>query len=77
MRLTADNAKAVCDFVHGASKAEVPVHHNERGEVLIDTLEGTMTASVGDFVIEGVSGSDFYPCKPEIFEATYEEAEPA
>lgn len=37
----------------------------------IDTLEGTMEASVGDFIIQGVHG-EFYPCKPEIFVKTYE-----
>ena len=37
----------------------------------IKTLEGTMVASKGDWVIRGVKG-EFYPCKPEIFEATYE-----
>jgi len=37
----------------------------------IFTLEGKMTASVGDFIICGVSG-EFYPCKPDIFEKTYE-----
>lgn len=37
----------------------------------IDTLEGTMTASLGDWIIRGVKG-EFYPCKPDIFEATYE-----
>lgn len=37
----------------------------------IDTLEGTITASPGDWVIRGVQG-EFYPCKPEIFAATYE-----
>jgi hypothetical protein len=40
--------------------------------VLIDTLEGSMKASVGDFIIKGVNG-EFYPCKPDIFEKTYEE----
>ncbi|MEE6273502.1 hypothetical protein V2J56_09105 [Georgenia sp. MJ206] len=39
----------------------------------IPTLEGTMRASVGDYVIRGVQG-EFYPCKPNIFEATYEPA---
>jgi hypothetical protein len=39
--------------------------------VLIDTLEGTMKASIGDFIIKGVQG-EFYPCKPDIFEKTYE-----
>ncbi len=40
-------------------------------KIEIDTLEGTMLASCGDFIIKGVSG-EFYPCKPEIFEQTYE-----
>jgi hypothetical protein len=47
----------------------------EGGSVTIDTLEGRMTARVGDWVIQGVKG-EYYPCKPEIFEATYEAAEP-
>lgn len=41
------------------------------GEIYIHTLEGTMEANVGDFIIKGVQG-EFYPCKPDIFEATYE-----
>ena len=40
-------------------------------EIQIKTLEGTMTASLGDWIIQGVKG-EFYPCKPDIFEATYE-----
>jgi hypothetical protein len=41
------------------------------GLVSITTLEGTMWAGDGDYVIRGVKG-EFYPCKPDIFEATYE-----
>jgi len=41
---------------------------------LIPTLEGTMRADVGDYIIRGVQG-EFYPCKPDIFEATYEPVE--
>ena len=37
----------------------------------IKTLEGTMTAKIGDWVIKGVKG-EFYPCKPDIFAATYD-----
>lgn len=37
----------------------------------IKTLEGVMLASYGDWIIKGVSG-EFYPCKPEIFEKTYD-----
>ena len=40
----------------------------------IGTLEGDMEVSVGDYVIKGIKG-EFYPCKPDIFEATYEPAE--
>ena len=39
----------------------------------IETLEGDMKASFGDYIIKGVQG-EFYPCKPDIFEATYEVA---
>lgn len=39
--------------------------------IAIHTLEGVMSASVGDVIIRGVSG-EFYPCKPDIFELTYE-----
>jgi len=38
----------------------------------INTLEGTMKAEVGDYIIKGVKG-ELYPCKPDIFEKTYEE----
>ena len=41
----------------------------------IDTLEGTMIANVGDFIIRGVKG-EFYPCKPDVFAATYKPVEP-
>ena len=37
----------------------------------IQTLEGEMTASINDYIIKGVKG-EFYPCKPDIFEQTYE-----
>lgn len=40
----------------------------------IDTLEGVMLASPGDWIIRGVQG-EFYPCKPDIFAATYEPVE--
>lgn len=39
--------------------------------MIIKTLEGDMTASVGDYIIKGVNG-ELYPCKPDIFEKTYE-----
>lgn len=42
---------------------------------IIQTLEGEHKASVGDFIIKGIKG-EFYPCKPDIFEATYEPVGP-
>lgn len=44
------------------------------GRLMIATLEGIMYAKTGDWIIKGVQG-EFYPCKPDIFAATYEEAE--
>lgn len=43
-------------------------------EIIIPTLEGEMKAMHGDFIIKGVNG-EFYPCKPDIFEKTYEHVE--
>lgn len=40
----------------------------------IETLEGVMTAREGDYVIKGIKG-EFYPCRSDIFEATYEKVE--
>ena len=42
-------------------------------ELEIETLEGTMHASIGDWIITGVKGEP-YPCKPDVFEKTYEPA---
>ena len=42
------------------------------GFILIATLEGVMQAKPGDYIIRGVQG-EFYPCKPDIFEQSYEE----
>lgn len=40
--------------------------------MIIKTLEGNHTCTKGDYIIKGVQG-EFYPCKPDIFEETYEE----
>lgn len=48
------------------------ISHNEvDGGLIIKTLEGEHIASKGDYIIKGVKG-EFYPCKPDIFEQTYE-----
>lgn len=41
----------------------------------IKTLEGVMHGDIGDYIIQGIKG-EIYPCKPDIFEATYEAVEP-
>jgi hypothetical protein len=52
-------------------------YHKETGDywayLSINTLEGTMEGKDGDYIIKGVQ-NEFYPCKPDIFEATYEKA---
>ena len=45
---------------------------NKETTIVIRTLEGDMEASLGDYIIKGVNG-EFYPCKPDIFDKTYEE----
>lgn len=42
-------------------------------EILIKTLEGQYKVSLGDYIIKGVKG-EVYPCKPDIFEMTYDDA---
>lgn len=46
--------------------------NDQRLSLPIKTLEGTMTADEGDFIVKGVKG-EFYPCKPDIFPMTNEE----
>lgn len=57
---------------------DIPEVSQELGSrtVQIPTLEGVMTASPGDWIIKGVKG-EFYPCKDDIFRASYEQPEPA
>lgn len=53
-------------------KTLVRAHRYEGCEpLIIHTLEGDMTAMPGDWIITGIKGEQ-YPCKPDIFEATYE-----
>lgn len=46
---------------------------SDGSEFIVATLEGAMTGHKGDWLIQGVKG-ELYPCKPDIFEATYEPA---
>ena len=49
-----------------------PNEENPTGNYIqVNTLEGVMVGIVGDYIIKGIQG-EFYPCKPDIFEQTYE-----
>jgi hypothetical protein len=50
------------------------MRYTEDGSLLIRTLEGEMVATPGDWIITGVKG-ERYPCRPDIFQATYEAVE--
>lgn len=66
---TGDNVKEVMDFMGWRNAS-----HDQRSGLNIHTLEGTHHATPGDWIIRGVKG-EFYPCKPDIFAATYEQVE--
>lgn len=80
IQLKVDNFDEVCEFM---GETPVPKHNPDYGidehgntnnpylGVYIETLEGKMLANCGDYIIKGVSG-EFYPCKPDIFEKTYD-----
>jgi hypothetical protein len=55
---------------HGFNDFRVDGDHSPFG-LVIGTLEGEMRANPGDWIIRGVQG-EFYPCKPDIFDQTYE-----
>lgn len=71
------NDKEVTAFTNGVAqtKPTIPFSQTDpdrdRGYVMvIRTLEGEMTAQVGDYIIKGIKG-EFYPCKPDIFLSSY------
>jgi len=80
IKWTGDNLKEIIDFTGKHPKwgkwfcsfEEYEIHVREDRNVFkIFTLEGVMEASIGDWIIRGVQG-EHYPCKPDIFEQTYE-----
>lgn len=66
VRYNGENIAQIHHFCEGAATGPVC-----DGTMEIHTLEGIMTSNVGDWIIKGVNG-EFYPCKPDIFEKTYE-----
>lgn len=69
-----DDADVLCELSAFIDNQDLRVDYAdpENPVLKIETLEGVMKASVGDYIIKGVNG-EFYPCKPDIFEKTYEE----
>lgn len=65
------DAKSVLDIVDWMNSKTVG-YNTTPPTIWIDTLEGRMTADTNDWVIKGVEG-EFYPCKPGIFDKTYQE----
>ncbi len=63
--------KAMPDWFNEKRITNEIVTHDD-GTVEIKTLEGMMKANKGDYIIQGVNG-EIYPCKPDIFEKTYDE----
>lgn len=75
VQLRWDNWSEMCEFAGVGSLAEgKPEGKMLDGQMIglqIPTLEGVMLANEGDYIIRGVKG-ELYPCKPDIFKATYE-----
>lgn len=68
MELTDKTKDQVYNFVRCTT---APDWEDGEPVLKIQTLEGVMTARLGDYIIKGVNG-EFYPCKPDIFHKTYE-----
>lgn len=74
VQLTIENVKnnTITNFLGDKFTGYISESKNlEEVITYIDTLEGRMKASTNDYIIKGVQG-EFYPCKPDIFELTYE-----
>lgn len=68
-----DNYEEICAFIGNRPDYNMNGESTPQ-ELLIETLEGELYALLGDWIIKGIKG-EFYPCKPDIFEATYEAVE--
>lgn len=59
----------ITPWISEALKNDTIISHNDK--IVIRTLEGQLFASPGDYIIKGIKG-ELYPCKPDIFNETYE-----
>lgn len=72
MQLDGENPYALVPWINdGIDPTANTVVRVDYKSLVIRTLEGDMRATHGDWIIKGVQG-EFYPCKPDIFSATYE-----
>jgi len=62
---------ATFELLEFLGKSNRGIFSEREGSLEIHTLEGIMIASPGDWIIKGIQG-EFYPCKPDIFEETYD-----
>jgi hypothetical protein len=69
LQWTGENVTEVLNFCPSCFTKSIP--GTEYNELFISTLEGPMKASVGDYIIKGIK-SEFYACKPDVFELTYD-----
>ncbi len=67
-----DGLAAMSDFL-GQDTMSIDYYDPVNPKLLISTLEGDMAGNVGDYIIKGVKG-EFYPCREDIFNETYEKA---
>ncbi|MGB0257749.1 MAG: hypothetical protein ACPGES_03760 [Coraliomargarita sp.] len=72
-QLNHENLKVIWEWMGDAYEGHANVGDDQMLFLDIKTLEGTMTADEGDWIIKGING-EFYPCKPDIFDKTYEAA---
>lgn len=71
-QLTNDNAPEILDWINSSSIERYSFRTRSISQPLvIRTLEGEHKATLGDWIIKGAKG-EFYPCKPDIFEMTYQ-----
>ena len=73
MEWTGDNIIEIKVFMLPEEPIYIPGFNNSDSILGIQTLEGVHTAQKGDWIIKDIKG-EFYPCKPDIFKATYEAA---
>ncbi|MEL6968619.1 MAG: hypothetical protein AAFZ63_25645 [Bacteroidota bacterium] len=80
LEFTGQNHKEVKSFISPGVEVKFSVESDTAWQVgegkpltsaIIPTLEGDMKASPGDYIIKGLNG-EFYPCKPDVFEKTYD-----